>query len=79
LTKRIPWWAVRIFWSTGWFVFALIFLLRDIHMHADPTSIAFQVIITLLWGWFTFADIHRWNQPGGRRYFPSVKRRNRDE
>jgi hypothetical protein len=79
MTKRIPWWAVRIFWSSAWVGVSLILLARDIRVGADNMTIAVQAIIFLLWGWFAFCDIHRWNRPGKQRYFPSVNRRNKDE
>jgi hypothetical protein len=79
LTKRIPRWAVRIMWSAFWVGFSLIFLARDIRTGQSVITIAFQVVIFVLWSWFMFCDIHRWNRKGKVRYLPSVKRRNTDE
>jgi hypothetical protein len=78
MTRRIPWWAVRIIWSAGWVGFSLIYLLRDIHTSAGVAVTAFQAIIFLFWSWLAYCDIHRWNRKGTDRYL-SVKRRNRDE
>ena len=82
MIKRVPWRvfdAVCIFWSTGWLVFSLIFLLRDIHTGQGTYLIVGQAIILALWTWIAFCEIWHWNRPGGRRCFPFVKRRNRDE